>query len=471
MTTAIRATGSQTELAYIIQTEQNTTPTTGTMKTVNCAAETFDAQRPTEFDQDITSDGMKRSTIEQLNTVSGGFTGEFETGAHEDFLISALGRSSLTQVSLTDTVSMTGTGVAGADATLTFSGAVSISGLIAGGPVKLGGYTEDSFNGIFRIKTASSTTGQVVVSPLDPDHKFDNSTEAGASKTTYQRYAKNGGSDIVAILVEKRMTHIAKENGVLRTIGNRVNSVGFTCQPGGSLGLSVDAVGLKDAVASDGLIGPHDYVANGITAIGQTSVAIKSGTTDPAAGDILYFEGDRTRYNVASFGGGAVVISPALVKATADEQKAFFYRPATNSGKGQKHANNLGYVIVDGSAQCLNSINLTITPNFQPINCIGNENAIDMTFGERSVTGSLVTHFSDNVQALLAKIRAKTAFSAVFFSADPLGNVACLQLPSIEADKEFAKRTDMNAVEQNIPFKAIKDTATDTTFIFHSIEV
>jgi hypothetical protein len=64
------------------------------------------------------------------------------------------------------------------------------------------------------------------------------------------------------------------------------------------------------------------YLCNGVTAAGQTAVAINTGTGAYAAGDVVTIAGDSQTYKVlSSVGGGtatSITVSPALKKATVN---------------------------------------------------------------------------------------------------------------------------------------------------------
>jgi hypothetical protein len=93
-----------------------------------------------------------------------------------------------------------------------------------------------------------------------------------------------------------------------------------------------------------------------------------------------------------------------------------------------------------------------------------------MTPGDRSVTGAVTGYFSDDIQAVLTKVRAGTVFDVNFYGVDPSGNTVCFQIPQVKADKELVKRDSQNALSQNIPFKAEKESTLETNFIFHTLE-
>lgn len=465
---AIAATGALMPLNYIEETTVGTTPTTGTVKKINCSAETFEASKPRNVSADISENRKKKALVSGLRRLTGGFNAELGEG-YEDFFRSLLRRRAYTTDTFSDTVSVA-TAPGDITAEITFSGAVSISGMIAEGPIKLSGFTDTDLNDTFYVVSASGTTGKAVIGRLNSEQDLSGISEAGTAATITQTYIEGAGRNPVSFTVEKVNTQIGADNGVIRLAGEQVASCSFGFAPGDAPSLGFDFMGESKSLANDSLLGPHDWVADGITAAAATSIAIKSGTTDPAAGDIVYFADDSTKtgYTVSSYAAGQLVISPALAEATTDEGKLYFSRPATDPGNDQKMENNLGRVVIDGTVFCLTAADMTISNNLAQVDCIGSVDADQLIAGDETITGTISANYSDTVQSsLVDKVIASTSFSMSLFASDVEGNVFCLQFPRLEGDEELIKKADNMALIQNIPVKALEDETTGASCYIH----
>lgn len=69
---------------------------------------------------------------------------------------------------------------------------------------------------------------------------------------------------------------------------------------------------------------PSGWLANGAGAVGDTSLAIDTGSNDPKAGDVFTIAGDSTEQVVTSYSGGTVNFLPGLTAATADNAALTF---------------------------------------------------------------------------------------------------------------------------------------------------
>ena len=265
------------------------------------------------------------------------------------------------------------------------------------------------------------------------------------------------------------MSQVNTEGSFIRLSGEQVNTMSLDVAPGGAPGLSFEFLGLNNTFANDGVVGPYNWTVDGAQTAPDTTIAITGGTTDPQAGDIMHIAGDatNTRYTVSSFAAGTVTVSPTLQDDIADADKVFFYRPASDSGSGQKMENNLGYMTLDGDSHSITAGNMSLTSNLSPTNCVGDDEATNLVEGSRDVTGTITPYFCKTIQPILTSIRAGATFPIVFFMADVSGNVIALHVPQAKADQELVKRADDGALLQNIPFKSEKNTALGTNCIIH----
>ena len=410
-TVNVNARGSEAEVVFIEETTAGTTPTTGTVYKLRHGGEDFDANRPTEFDADIETNGMKQSSVRQLNTLQGGFNFQPSNGAQNLFYLSGLQRSAYTTDSYADTVDITASGD-GETATVTFSGAVSISTIINNGPIKLAGTASN--NAIVRVSAVDDGAGTITLGKVN-NEQADFVTESAASLTATQVYIKNGGRDVKTFTVEKRLTSINTDNGNYRLSGERVGQLNWQVATGGAITGRCDMMGIDDAQANDGIVGPYDWTVTSNTSAGTDTVPIQNGTTDLAAGDVVYIEGDvsNSQYIVESYSAPNVVFTTNLQEDVTAADKLYITRPATELGDDQKMENNLGYTTIDGSRFCITSGNITANANLTPLNCVGDENAIDFNVGDREVTGTIVPYFSTNIQSIITKIRNGTKFPIV----------------------------------------------------------
>jgi len=467
------AKGSGVEIAYIRQTDKDTIPSSGTVYKVKCAGESFDSMLPNEFDSDVSSDGQKIGTVSGLRSTTGALSSlQDEFGAYDDFDLSVLRKSAFTTDTYTDTVAtMVGSGD-GTTMVITGSGSTDFSTLIVGGPVKLAGTTV-SANAVGIFQVVAAAAGAFTVGKTNKDQDFSSISESSIALTVTQRYAKNGSDESVMFVVEKRINQVNTSNGFKRVLGIQGSSSTVNIAAGGAVTRDFSFIGTGNGVASDGIVGPNGWLVDGAQTAGDTTILIKSGATDPAAGDICFIEGDttNTKYTVVSFATSTMTITPAIRANIGDNDKIFFYRPATNGGVDQKVENNLGYTVIDGSYLCVTSGNINVNNNLSAINCVGDENPTELVPGDRLVSGSIVVNFSTNVQPILTKIAARTRFPISIFCSDILGNVKCFQVPEAVGDEEMVKRADASVLQQNIPFKAEKSSTYGTNYIFHSLAV
>ena len=465
------AQGSQTEIVFVEEVSEGVTPTSGTPYKLRYGTDSFDAARPTEFDTDISSDGQKSSTIRGLNTLSGGFQTQLAQGIADPFVRSALRRSAFTELSYDDTVSITASGTS---AQVQFSGSVSISGMIVGGIVKFGGSVASANAGIHRITAVSSSTGILSVAKIfgAKETVTDFTTEAGVAAEIDERYVKAGGKDIVSFTVEKRFLELNRDNSIVRLDGERVGDFSVSSQPGGAIDFNVNMMGLSDTLHDDGLIGPSGWTVDGAHTAGDTTISIADGSTNPTTGDQVCFADDETAtvYTVTAGSGSSVTIDPALKDDLDNDTKLYMTRPGTVLGDEKKMESILSTIVFDSGQECVTAYTLNYTSSLQARNCIGNEDAVGFSAGDRLVTGTLTPYLSANILGTIEKIRNGTTFSINFYCRDTDGNCVAFQVPKAEGDKELAKVADQNSVMQNIPFKGIKDSTTSAALIVHALE-
>ena len=466
------AQGSQTEIVFVEETTEGTTPSSGTVYRLRYGTDSFDAARPTEFDTDISADGQKTSTIRGLNSLSGGFQTQLANGIIDPFARSALRRSTFTENSYDTGVSITASGTT---AQIQFTGAVSISTIITGGLLKIGGSVNDANAGIHRVTSVNSSTGVVAVAKIfGAEESVTNfSTETGVSAEVDQRYIKSGGSDVVSFTVEKRFLELDRDDAMVRLAGERVGEFSLSTQPGGAVDFNVTMMGIRDTLADDGMIGPSGWLVDGGHLAGVSIINIISGSTNPTAGDLLCFADDETAtvYTAKGGSGSTVTITPTLKDDLTTATKVYFTRPGTVLGSEKKMEAILSVIRTDNTDECVTNYTLNYTSSLQPQNCIGTENALGFSAGDRSITGTIVPYLRSNVLPTIAKIRAGTPFDLTAYFRDTSGNCVAVQCLNVEGDKELAKVSDQNSVLQNIPFKGLKDSTTGATLIIHSLSV
>lgn len=471
MSKNVIAQGSQTEIVFVEEALENVTPTSGTVYKLRYGTDSFDAARPTEFDTDISSDGQKNSTIRGLNSVSGGFQTQLAQGVADPFLRSALRRSDFTENSYDDTVNITASGTT---AQVKFSGSVSISGMIVDGLVKFGGSVASANAGIHRITAVNSSTGVLSVSKIfgSKETVTDFTTETGVSAEVDERYVKAGGKDIVSFTVEKRFLELNKDSSIVRISGQRAGDFSVSSQPGGAIDFNTNMMGISDTLHDDGMIGPSGWTVDGAHTAGDTTISIADGSTNPTTGDQVCFADDDTAtvYTVTTGSGSSITIDPSLKDDLANDTKLYMARPGTVLGDEKKMESILSTIVFDSGQECVTSFTLNYTSSLQSRNCIGNEDAIGFSAGDRLVTGTMTPYLSSNLLSTLDKIRSGTTFSINFYCRDTDGNCVAFQVPKAEGDKELAKVADQNSIVQNIPFKGIKDTTTEASLIVHALE-
>lgn len=465
------AQGSQTEIVFVEETTEGTTPSSGTVYRLRYGTDSFDAARPTEFDTDISADGQKTSTIRGLNSLSGGFQTQLANGIIDPFARSALRRSTFTELSYDNAVNITASGTT---ADLKFNdGSVSISGMIVGGLLKIGGSVNAANSGIHRVTSVNTITGIVGVAKIfGAEESVTNfSNETSVSAEIDQRYIKSGGSDIVSFTVEKRFLELDRDNAMVRLAGERVGEFSLSTQPGGAVDFNVTMMGIRDTLANDGMIGPSGWLVDGAHLKGVSTVNINTGSTNPTAGDLLCFADDETAtvYTATGGSGTSVTFTPALKDDLTTATKVYFTRPGTVLGSEKKMEAILSVIRTDNTDECVTNYTLNYTSSLQPQNCIGTENALGFSAGDRSITGTIVPYLRSNVLPTIAKIRAGTPFDLTAYFRDTSGNCVAVQCLNVEGDKELAKVSDQNSVLQNIPFKGLKDSTTGATLIIHSL--
>lgn len=469
-TTNTRARGEESPLNYAIETTVNTVPTTGTKKTIPKASETLGSTKPNEFDSDISTNGMKSSTVRGTTSNDGGFTKQLSHQSHDDFMKSLFGRSAYTTDNYDDTVDLA---VSGGVGTLTMSGSVSISGLIQNGPIKLAGFSNSANNTIWRVSSFDSGAGTIVLGAVHGDQSAPVAESAVSATINQGPYIKNGGDEKVSMTLEKSFQSINKQNAVDHLTGRVSSSISLSIAPGGGVEVTVDTMGQSYAQADDQMLSPSGWDVRYDWSSGVNQINASGGSGTIAAGDELYIEGDTTnkKYEVVSIGGsnGVFSITPALGAAITEGDNIFFGTPGTVQGATQKMENNLGYVVVDGSSFCVSGSNIDLSNSAEGTFCPGNSDADSIDFGDRNVTGTLNAYKSSNAQAILDKVFAGTTFPIAQFYRDRSGNVAALVIPSADGEFTLAQVGSAGVVPQEIPFKALEDSTLETNAIFFSM--
>lgn len=465
-----RARGEETSLNYALETTINSVPTSGTKKTIRKASETFNSSIPNEFDSDISNNGMKSGTVRGTTGNDGGFSAQLSNQSHDDWVKSLFGRSSYTTDNYDDTVDLA---VSNGVGTLTFSGSVSISGVIVNGPIKLAGFSNSANNTIWRVSSVDSGAGTIVLGAVHGDQSAPVAESSVSATINQGPYVKNGGSEKVTFTVEKSFQAINKEKGVDHLTGRLASTVSFQNAPGGGVEVTVDTIGQSYAQADDQMLSPRDWDVRYDWSAGATQINASGGSGTIAAGDELYIEGDTTnkKYEVVSIGGsnGVFSITPALGAAISEGDNIFFGTPGTEQGEAQKMENNLGYVVVDGSSFCVSGSTIDMTNSAEPTFCVGDADADSVDPGERNVTGTLNAYKSSNAQAILNKVYAGTTFPIANYYRDRDGNVTAIVIPSADGEYTLAQVGSAGVVPQEIPFKALEDSTLETNAIFFSM--
>lgn len=465
-----RARGEETSLNYALETTINTVPTSGTKKTVRKASESLNSSIPNDFDSDISNNGMKSGTVRGTTGNDGGFTSQLSNQSHDDWMKSLFGRSSYTTDAYSDTVDLA---VSGGIGTLTFSGSVSISGMITNGLLKLSGFADSENNTIWRVSSANSSTGQVVLGAVHGDQDAPVAEAAVSATITQGPYIKNGGSEKVTYTIEKNFQAINKQKGVDHLTGRMASSISFQNAAGGAVEVTVDTMGQSYAQADDQMLSPSGWDVLYNWSQGASAINASGGSGTIAVGDELYIESDTSnkKYEVVSIGGsnGVFSITPTLGAAIATGDNIFFGTPGTEQGEAQKMENNLGYVVVNGSSFCVSGSNIDMTNSAEPTFCVGDADADSVDPGERNVTGTLNAYKSSNAQAILNSVYAGTTFPIAMFYRDRDGNVTALVIPQADGEYTLAQVQNAGVVPQEIPFKALEDSTLETNAIFFSV--
>lgn len=152
------ASGTRTELVYIAEVTQGTTPSTPTMKVLRATSRNVNPKKNILESNEMWEDRMERDVRHGFKRVEGSIGFELSSQSYDDWIEAALGGTWTTITALSTTVSATGTGFS------TASGSFITNGYRVGDVVTAAGFTAPGLN--IKYVVTSVAAGAIGTYPI-----------------------------------------------------------------------------------------------------------------------------------------------------------------------------------------------------------------------------------------------------------------------------------------------------------------
>ena len=469
---AKKALGSDSRIAYVVETVKGTTPASGTLYEIQKSAETFDRSQEREYDPDISNDGQHTATVANVATLPGGWTCALSHEALNDHIPQLLGRSDWTTSAISIVGAITVTNSIG---TFTASNTPDLSPLVVGAVVALSNTTDN--NDDYQILSVDDA-GDIFTFQAFRDDQGDPEAEAGIVAGLVTQIACHcGGKDFGSISVEKHLGVFGEDNSFLVFKGQQPDSLNIALVPGGGIIATMTHKGLSMTVADNGIFAPYDYTVHAdnagnttLTAGEDTVVVNSTGTNNFAVDQKFWFEGDEVEREVVSIAAAtyAFKFTPIIETGTtiANATKLFVGSVATVRGSDVRFEQNLGYGMIDGSSVVIPAWDVTISNNSteEAVLFQGDPDSIEVA--DKTVTGTMEMHVNTTEVELMKKIRAGTSFPGCAVAVDLNDKVFGWTMQSINGSPKEPQIAGPGVLKNTIAYKALKDSTYNTYITF-----
>ena len=277
------------------------------------------------------------------------------------------------------------------------------------------------------------------------------------------------GQTVKTFTVEKRL---ARVGWALRYAGVRANGLKLSLKPGAIAQAEFPVIGKTLTTNADCLNSPTGWLVNNVAgyAAGSTTMAIDTGSTNPAANDqfTIYNAGSTTTqrgeqiYTVSSYSAPNLTFTPALDVAISDNDILHFCKPATVINSNDP-MNAFDGVLQEGGSTIaiVTGIDLSLGQGIEPANTIGANTPAALVAGAVELTGTMDLYVQN--LALLTKFTGGT-YSTLSIALTNGSATYTILLPRIKyAGAKITKSQGGSPVVMQMPFSGFYDGATELT--------